>query len=428
MFGKASSQKNNKFDFILLDLLNLFIAPLGGGAGAYVAFYFASCHHWNAGQIGMLLSIMAMCLAGAQIPAGLIIDHFPKRNQITALALAVMAISWLSMLICPLQPVVLISQVLIGLSCAFFGPAVASITIGLVGYEGLEHRLGRNGVFSHVGNMLAAVLVGVLTAYLSGQAIIGLLIFLSFLAAMSALGIRRQPPIVGNARAKGLAQDCGERFHPLLKGLQGLFSTRPSRVFAIAALMYTFANASMLPLMVQLISKQGASAAAIQLPSSLLLTELVMIPVCFLASKYARIGRRPLLILSYVFLVLRGLGFTFIKVPAMMVAMQILDGISAGIFGLVVTLVVADFCRHNNRFNSTLAALYMVLTLANGLSEFSSGMLASHFGFSAAFAILTLIATFGLAIIVALLPETRQAGESILAESKNGLSVASAET
>jgi len=428
MFGKAIGPKNNKLDFILLDLLNLFIAPLGGGAGAYVAYYFASSHHWNAGQIGMLLSIMAMCLAGAQIPAGLIIDHFPKRNQITALALGVIAISWLSMLIFPLQPVVLVSQVLIGLSCAFFAPALASITLGLVGYEGLEHRLGRNGIFSHIGNMVTAVLVGLCTAYLSGQAIIGLLIFFSLLAALSALGIRRQAPIINNASAKSLAQDCGERFHPLLKGLQGLFSTRGSRIFAIAALMYTFANASMLPLMVQLISKQGASAAAVQLPSSLLLTELVMIPVCFLASKYARLGRRPLLILSYLFLVLRGLGFTFIKTPAMMVAMQILDGMSAGIFGLVVTLVIADFCRHNNRFNSTLAALYMVLTLANGLSEFSSGMLANNFGFSTAFAILTVIATVGLVIIVALLPETRQASESILAESKNGLSVAATET
>src|ERR1700721_1625837 len=279
MFGKAISLKKNKFDFILLDLLNLFIAPLGGGAGAYLAYYFSSCHHWNAGQIGMLLSIMAMCLAGFQIPAGLITDHFPKRNQITALALGVMAVSWLSMLIFPLQPVVLVSQILIGLSCAFFGPALASITIGLVGYEGLEHRLGRNGIFSHIGNMLTAVLGGVCTAYFSGQAIIGLLIFFSFLAAFSALGIRRQVPIVNNAAIKSMAQDCGERFHPLLKGLQGLFSTSGSRIFAIAALMYTFANASMLPLMVQLISRQGAGAAAVQLPSSLLLTELVMIPV-----------------------------------------------------------------------------------------------------------------------------------------------------
>ena len=427
MFGKAISPRNNKSDFILLDLLNLLLAPLGGGAGAYVAYYFASCHHWNAGQIGMLLSMMAMCLAFAQIPAGLIIDRFPNRNKITAIALGVMAISWLTMLTCPWQPLVLASQILIGLSCAFFGPAVASITLGLVGYEGLEQRLGRNGIFSHIGNMLTAVLVGVFTAYFSGQAIIGLLIFFSILAAFSALGIHRHAHIVNNASAKSLAANYSERFHPLLKGLQGLLSTSSSRIFTVAALMYTFANASMLPLMVQLISKQSHSAAAVQLPSSLLLTELVMIPVCFLASKYARVGRRPLLILSYAFLVLRGIGFTFIKIPAMLVAMQILDGISAGIFGLVITLVIADFCRYNDRFNSTLAALYMLLTLANGASEFSSGMLANHLGFSTAFALLTSIAALGFVIIVALLPETREVSKTILAERKNELAVATVE-
>jgi predicted MFS family arabinose efflux permease len=276
--------------------------------------------------------------------------------------------------------------------------------------------------------MLTAVMVGLCTAYFSGQAIIGLLIFFSILAAFSALGIKKHAHIVNDAVPKGLAENCGERFHPLLKGLQGLFSTSASRIFAVAAILYTFANASMLPLMVQLISRQSSSAAAVQLPSSLLLTEFVMIPVCFFASKQARMGRRPLLILSYAFLVLRGVGFTFIKTPAMLVAMQILDGISAGIFGLVITLVVADFCRHNNRFNSTLAALYMVLTLANGLSEFTSGMLANYFGFTTAFAILTAVAMTGFLIIVALLPETREATKTRLVENQNGFSVAASGT
>lgn len=429
MFGKAvSPNNNNKSDFILLDLLNLFLAPLGGGAGAYVAYYFASTHHWNAGQIGALLSIMAMCIAFSQIPAGLIIDRFANRNRVIAIALVAMAIGWLAMLVIPIQPIVMASQVLIGISCAFFGPAIASITLGIVGYEGLEQRLGRNGIFSHLGNMLAAVLVGVCTAYWSGNSIIALLVTFSVLAALSAIGIRRHSHITNTAVPKTVTENCSERFHPLLKGLQGLLSTPGSRIFAFAALMYTFANASMLPLMVQLISRQAPSAAAVQLPSSLLLTEFVMIPVCFLASKYAYIGRRPLLIISYAFLVLRGIGFIFIKTPAILVAMQILDGISAGIFGLVITLVVADLCRNTDRFNSTLAALYMILTLANGLSEFTSGQLANCLGFSAAFTILTTMAIIGFIIIVALLPETREATSSILVSEKDGQSFTAIES
>lgn len=425
VIGKDKCLRTNRPDLVLLDLLNLFIAPLCGGAGAYVAYYFAACRHWDAGQIGLILSVMAISLAIAQVPAGLLIDRIKRRNQIVAAALAVIAASWLSMLIFPIQPVVFIAQALIGVSCAFFGPAIASMSLGLVGYEGLELRLGRSGIFAHLGNILTAILVGFFTGYLTGKAIIGLLVFFAFLAAISALAISRgkgYATVNETCEAtSNFARNCGERFHPLLKGLLGLLATPGSRIFALGALLYTVANASMLPLMVQLISRQPASAASVQLPSSLLLTELVMIPVCFFAAKHAHIGRRPLLIISYIFLVLRGLGFTFIKIPAAMVAMQILDGISAGIFGYVVTLVVADLCRHNNRFNATLSALYMLLTLANGCSEFASGMMASHFGFTITFALLTFIASVGLMVILTLLPETREATIPVLAENENAL-------
>jgi len=179
---------------------------------------------------------------------------------------------------------------------------------------------------------------------------------------------------------------------------------------------------------VQLISRQGAHAASVQLPSALLLTEFVMIPVCFMASRLLHTGRRPLLIVSFAFLVLRGLGFTFIKTPALMVALQILDGISAGIFGLLVTTIIADFCRHNDRFSSTLAAMYMLLTLVNGISEFSSGMLASYLGFSTTFAILTAVAFVGLMIIITLLPETSKAPSVPVAENPNALPVLPSQT
>ena len=405
MFGKKQS---HKLDFIFLDSLNLFLAPLGGGAGAYIAYYFASTQHWQASQIGLLLSIMAISLAITQIPAGLIIDRVRRKNLVMAVALGVIAASWLAILIFPTQSVAYLAQAMIGISCAFFGPTLAAISLNLVGHDGLGLRLGRSGVFSHIGNMVAAVSIGLCTAYLSGQAIVGLLVSFAFLAAVSALAISQRP--VTKKLDSAPTEDKG--FHPLFVGIAGLFSTAESRIFTVAALLYTNANASMLPLMVQLISRQGAHAASVQLPSSLLLTEFVMIPVCYIASRLLSLGRRPLLTVSFIFLVLRGIGFTLIKTPALMVAMQILDGISAGIFGLLVTTVVADFCRHNDRFSSTLAAIYMLLTLANGISEFSSGMMASSLGFTVTFGILTAIAFAGLIIIVGFLPEASKAAEN----------------
>jgi hypothetical protein len=48
---------------------------------------------------------------------------------------------------------VLFSEVLLGATGAFLGPAVAAISLGLVGNDGLPDRLGRNQRFAAIGGL-----------------------------------------------------------------------------------------------------------------------------------------------------------------------------------------------------------------------------------------------------------------------------------
>jgi hypothetical protein len=54
--------------------------------------------------------------------------------------------------------------------------------------------------------------------------------------------------------------------------------------------------------------------------------------------------------------------------PAL-IAIQILDGIGAAIFGVVSVLVIADLTRGNGRFNLTLGAVTNAVGIGAALSQ-----------------------------------------------------------
>ena len=71
-----------------------------------------------------------------------------------------------------------------------------------------------------------------------------------------------------------------------------------------------------------------------------------MTPVALLVGRYADVwGRKPLLLVGFAALPLRGVLYTLVPDPVALVAIQVLDGVGAGIFGAVFPVVVADVTR-----------------------------------------------------------------------------------
>jgi MFS family permease len=68
-------------------------------------------------------------------------------------------------------------------------------------------------------------------------------------------------------------------------------------------------------------------------------------------------GRKPLLLIGLGVLPIRGVLHTFTHGLYLLVGIQVLDGIGAGIFGVVSVLVIADLTRGTGRFNLTLGAI-----------------------------------------------------------------------
>ena len=75
------------------------------------------------------------------------------------------------MRVCPIFPVVLSAAVLHAAASCVLGPAMAAISLGLVGHAAIGERLGRNARFASIGNGLAAAAMGACGYLLSARAV-----------------------------------------------------------------------------------------------------------------------------------------------------------------------------------------------------------------------------------------------------------------
>ena len=123
------------------------------------------------------------------------------------------------------------------------------------------------------------------------------------------------------------------------------------------------------------------------------------------------VGRRPLLILGFAVLPIRGVLFAVVQDPNVLVIAQLLDGISGAVFGVLVPLVVADVTRGTGHFNLALGMGGTAIGIGASLSTTLAGYVSDHFGNETAFLVLAAIAAAGLASIWALMPETRPTDE-----------------
>jgi hypothetical protein len=89
-----------------------------------------------------------------------------------------------------------------------------------------------------------------------------------------------------------------------------------------------------------------------------------------------------------------------------LVTIQILDGVGAGIFGVVSVLVIADLTQGTGRFNLTLGAISTAVGIGAALSQVIAGSIVHLFGYTAGFLFLGAVAAAAFGILYFYMPET----------------------
>jgi hypothetical protein len=131
-----------------LDWLNFFLADVKDGLGPFLAIFLMSSQHWDAGRIGVVLTIAGVATVVARGPGGALVDAVHWKRTLIAIGALVVAISAVVMALAPQFWPIALAQAADGIADAIFPLAVAAISLGIVGRRLFTRRIGRNEAFT----------------------------------------------------------------------------------------------------------------------------------------------------------------------------------------------------------------------------------------------------------------------------------------
>ncbi|MEH3107890.1 MAG: MFS transporter [Sphingomonas fennica] len=393
-----------------LDALNFFLADVRDGLGPYLAIYLIAvrgpAHGWNEATVGTVLTIAGIVGLIAQTPAGGLIDKALNKPRVVILAAALVTLSSVSLPFVSGYAMVAATQSIAAIAGAVFAPAISAITLGLVGPRAFARRIGRNEAFNHAGNAVSAALAGVL-AWKFGPVVVFWLMAGLTLASIAA-ALRIDNDRIDNDVARGL--DCApdeECAQP--SAWACLVENRPLLLFAVIAFTFHLANAAMLTSVGQLLAKTVGKDQATSLTAACIVAaQLVMVPVAIVVGRNVeRWGTKPIFLVGFAFLAVRGALYTLSRDPWWLVGVQALDGIGAGIFGALFPTVIADLTSGSGRFNVSQGAVATAQGLGAALSATLAGGIIVSAGYTAGFLTLAAIAAAGFVLYLVAMPETK---------------------
>jgi MFS family permease len=389
-----------------LDWFIFFLADVQTGFGPFIAVYLTT-EKWTQAEIGLVLSIGSIVGLIGQMPGGAIIDAARSERLVAALAIVTIGCAALAYAAWPILPVVMIAATLHAAASCVLGPAIAAISLGLVGPLAISERLGRNARFASLGNGVAAAVMGTFGYFVSSRSVFLVSFVLSFPALLSLARIREDE--VDISRAHGAVPR--EIPDPGMTSVISLVRRRPLLIFAGSVLLLQLANAAMLPLMAGVVTTRSSQWAPVLIAACIIVPQaIVALMSPTVGAKAQKWGRRPLLLIGFGALAVRGLLFAVVRDPYLLVVVQLFDGITAAIFAVLVPLIVADIAFGTGHFNLAQGILGTATGIGASLSTVLAGFASDKFGSSVAFLGLATVAGLGLAVIAAMMPETRRTG------------------
>ncbi|PKA73035.1 putative MFS family arabinose efflux permease [Pseudomonas baetica] len=386
-----------------LDSLNFFLADVRDGLGPYLAIYLLAVHHWDPASIGVVMTIAGVAALITQTPAGALVDSTRAKRALIAIAALLVTGSCLALPFVTSFSLVALTQALSAAAASIFAPAISAITLGMTGPRAFTRRTGRNETFNHAGNACAALLAG-LFAYLFGPVAVFYLMAAMALASVIAINFVSAQAI-DHELARGL--EPANAGHGQPSGFSVLLTNKSLLLFAVCCALFHLANAAMLPLVGQKLAQTNLQMATPLTSACIVAAQLVMVPAALLVGAKADVwGRKPLLLAGFVILPIRGVLYTLSDDPYWLVAVQMLDGVGAGLFGALFPVMVKDLTHGTGHFNISLGALTTVFGLGAALSNGLAGFVVQGAGYSAAFLTLAAIAALAVILLWVGVPET----------------------
>ncbi len=385
-----------------LDWTNFFVADVQTGFGTFVAFYLAHLG-WSQGNVGLALAVGTIAGVVSQIPGGALADAVKWKRGLVALGIGIVGTAALILALKPDFPWVFVAEVFQGSTGGIITPAIAAISLGLVGRQAMSLRTGRNYRFSAGGNALTAGLMGVAGTYLSDRAIFFSAAALCIPALIALSAVRGDE--IDYAKARNAV--AGKKTVNSARVLD-LAKNRRLVLFAGALMLFQLADASMLPLVGENLAKSGANGTPLWMSGLIVAPQIVVALLApWVGFHSEKRGRRPLLLIGFAMEPIRAGILAITACYPFLVAAQVLDGISGATVGVLTVIVITDLTAGTGRFNLAVGAVGALNGIAAAISTSTTGFLFQHFGTHVGFVPLAVVGAGATAMVWVFLSETK---------------------
>ncbi|WP_304111960.1 MFS transporter [Mycolicibacterium bacteremicum] len=379
---------------VSLAILNFFLADARDGLGPFLDAFLAT-RGWSSVALGAIATAGGLIGLVVTPLFGALVDGSRHKRALIALpVLAVTAVALVT-LIAPTGPIVWIGQVGTAVVGAVIGPAMMGLTLGLVGQRLFGAQVARNEFWNHVGNVASLSAVFILVSLYGERAVIGLMLVTAAGAVLAAYCIRGAD--IDHDAARGLAEaDTGER----PSGLRTLVATPGLVVLALVLLMFHFGNAPMS----RLIAQDFAIELGTPFRTTAIITgvaQLSMIAAAVAApAAIRRFGLSTVLLVGLCALPIRGVIAGTLPGFWTIFPVQMLDGVGAGLVGIVTPVAVERLLAGTGRFNVGFAAVMTVQGVGASLSNVIAGAVVSARGYHASHLLSGAIAVTAIALFL----------------------------
>jgi MFS family permease len=220
-------------------------------------------------------------------------------------------------------------------------------------------------------------------------------------SAASPYLIRRED--IDDRAARGGDQSNGEP-----AALKQLLSRRDLLVFLGVVVLFHGANGAMLPMAGQVLAVHDPETAVLTLSGCIIVAQATMVVVAALVGRAMKqgVGRKPIFAAAFLILPIRAMLFAFVSDPLSMLAIQVLDGIAAGVFGVMSVVVASDLMAGSGRFNLAQSLSMLAMDAGAGASNVLSGFVVQVADYRAGFLTLAAVALAALIFFLLFFRET----------------------
>jgi len=380
-----------------LDWLNFFAANVQTGFGPFIASYLAASK-WTQGEIGLMLSVGTITAMISQLPGGAVIDALQSKRAAAAAAILAITFSALLLGASPTFVPVLSAEIFHGFASCMLTPAMAAISLALVGRLDLGERLGRNARWASIGSAVAAGMMGLSGEYISVRSVFWLTAALALPALVALFLMESSAAPVDARRAPA---EPRESLRELLKDKRLL-------IFAGCVVLFHMSNAAMLNLAAGEVTAHMGDNVQLVIAACIIVPQVVVAWMSPWVGRSAqRWGRRPILILGFCALPIRALLFSGVSSAYLLIPVQVLDGLSAAVFGVMLPLIAADVAGGKGRYNLCIGFFGLAAGIGATISTAAAGFAADRFGDAVSFFGLAGIGALAVLLVWIAMPETR---------------------